>query len=156
MDLRLALIPNADGLPPSFDLVVENGDLALDDGLESALILSLFTDRRAGDDDLLPEPGGSRRGWWGDSYAPITGDRIGSRVWLLERERDLDDVYKRAKIYLDEACEWLVADGVAGRVETSAARLRAGVMSYTVSVQHGQAAPRQYQFLNFWSFGNAV
>lgn len=150
MDLKLALIPGPDGQLPTFDLAIENGGLALDDGLETALIVSLFTDRRASDDDVLPDPSGGKRGWWGDTYADIDGDQIGSRRWLLERERDLPDTYKRMQIYLAEGCEWLTADGVAGRVDVAAERLRPGVMEYSVMVKRPDAAPRQFQFLHFW------
>jgi len=49
------------------DLEVENGDLAHDGGLETAVLMSLFTDRRARDDDkLLDEEARDKKGWWGD------------------------------------------------------------------------------------------
>ena len=35
----------------------------------------------------LPDPQSPRMGWWGDSFATVSGDRIGSRLWLFEREK---------------------------------------------------------------------
>jgi phage gp46-like protein len=101
------------------DLTFTDGALALDGGLGSAVTLSLFTDRRAEDDDRLPQAGGDRRGWWGDLYTTVDGARrrIGSRLWLLEREKRTPETLARAREYAEEALAWLVEDRVASRVE---------------------------------------
>ena len=93
-------------------------DLTSDEGLETAVIISLFSDRRAKPDDPLPDPNNSdRRGWWGDLASPdVEGDQIGSRLWLLERSKTLDFVLVQAKEYAQEALQWLIEDGVAARV----------------------------------------
>jgi len=54
------------------------------DPLARAVIISLFTWRRANPDDVLPA-GDDRQGWFGDTFAEVRGDRIGSRLWLLSR-----------------------------------------------------------------------
>ncbi len=51
--------------------------------LVRAVLISLFTWRRANADDTLPDPRGFRMGWWGDTYPVVANDRIGSRLWLL-------------------------------------------------------------------------
>ena len=51
-------------------------------GLRSAVLISLFTDRRAEPGDV-PE-GEDPRGWWADVLGE-EGDRIGSRLWLIDR-----------------------------------------------------------------------
>ena len=73
-----------------FDLVLSPGespDLQGDDGLLTALLISLFTDRRAHDDDPLPDERvgvpSDMRGWWGDYFETERPDPIGSRLWLL-------------------------------------------------------------------------
>ena len=93
-------------------------DLTSDEGLETAVIISLFSDRRAKPDDPLPDSNNSdRRGWWGDLASPdVEGDQIGSRLWLLERSKTLDFVLVQAKEYAQEALQWLIEDGVAARV----------------------------------------
>ncbi|WP_324606427.1 phage GP46 family protein [Xenorhabdus nematophila] len=68
-----------------------------------------FTDRRALDSDELPAGAGTdRRGWWGDTFNTRS---IGSRLWLLAREKQLSAVLHRAKAYADEALAWLIDDG---------------------------------------------
>ena len=108
-DLALAWDPNLG----EADLFLQGFDLATDDGLRTAVIISLFTDRRARDDDTLPDPGGDRRGWWADSVAPaVVGDELGSRLWLLEREKRSPAVIERVRTYSAEALAWLREDGV--------------------------------------------
>ena len=63
----------------------EHYDLQGDTGLLSAIIISLFSDCRARNDDILPDEAigrsSDRRGWWGD-YAHDEEPFIGSRLWL--------------------------------------------------------------------------
>lgn len=126
------------------DLVMVNGQLATDDTLQTAVIISLFSDRRADNDDVLPDylspqiPGsGDRRGWWGDHYppdalaaiaaglglTPLPVDRWGSWLWLLAREKDTSDVLARAKGYAQEALQWLLDNDIASKVNVAATSL---------------------------------
>lgn len=120
-----------------------------DDGLETAVILSLFTDRLAEDDDVLPS-GTDRRGWWADAYPSIQGDRIGSRLWLLSREKQIQSVLVRAREYALEALQWLIDDGVAAGVDVTAEVIRTGVLGLTVQVQRTNSPTARYRFETFW------
>ena len=100
------------------------GALQLEATLETAVIISLFTDRRAATDDVLPDAGqtlspvpADRRGWAGDAFG---GERIGSRLWLLDREKQTEEVRRRAEEYGYEALQWLIDDGHVLSVEISA------------------------------------
>ncbi|AST79313.1 TPA: phage GP46 family protein [Citrobacter farmeri] len=91
----------------------EKGPGALVTGfdLQTAIIISLFTDRLARADDNYEDS--DRRGWWGDAG----GDgQLGSRLWLLRREKLTTDVAKRAEEYAHEALTWLKDDGVISEV----------------------------------------
>jgi len=105
-----------------FDDIIQ--DLESDEGLETAVIISLFTDRRAKTDDILPDSNNpDRRGWWGDLASPdIEGDQIGSRLWLLNREKTLNNVLVKAKQYAEEALQWMVDDGAAAKIEVETER----------------------------------
>lgn len=104
----------------------EEGDLATDQDLETAVIISLFTDRRARPNDPL-EDEEDRRGWWGDA-------QLGSRLYLLHREKQTEEVRKRAIEYASEALAWLVNDGVALSVKVEAAWVRAGMLVLSIEV----------------------
>lgn len=102
------------------DLGIVDDDLASDAGLVTAMYLSLALDRRANADDVLPAADGDRRGWWGDEFAEVEGDRIGSRLWLLDRTVRRADLLRDALLYANEALDWLKEDGVLERLDVSA------------------------------------
>ncbi len=130
----------------SADLSVEAGVLATDAGLRTAVVVSLFTDRLARADDVLPVEDGDRRGWWGDVEPRVAGDRIGSRLWLLAREKATPQALNRAREYAAEALNWLIADGVARTVEVEAEAqgsvLGLGLVLRVVIIRTGGAAGR--------------
>lgn len=97
------------------DLGLVDGQLLTDDGLDTAILISLFTDARARPDDAIPD-GDDPRGWWGDAFA-AAGDETGSRLWLLSREKQTVQTLERARTYARESLAWLIADGVATSVE---------------------------------------
>ena len=101
-----------------FSFSIDDQDLESDNTLKTAVIISLFTDRRAKPDDILPDLNNSdKRGWWGDLASPeVEGDQIGSRLWLLNREKTEESVLVRAKQYVEESLKWLVDDEVAVKV----------------------------------------
>ena len=110
-----------------FDLWLTGGSLVTDEGLRTAVIVSLFSERRAEPADALPDGSSDRRGWWGDAYAAAEGDRIGSRLWLLGREKDLAAVARRAEEYARESLAWFLEDGIA-RAVTVAADVAGGLL----------------------------
>lgn len=152
MDVRTVIV----GEDLSSDWLLAPPQLDIDEGLQTALLLSLFTDRRAEDDDVLPDNSGSRRGWWGDSFADVPGDRFGSRLWLLYREKQLPAVLQRARQYAREALRWLLEDGVASQVEVDAEFPRAGVLAIAVTVYRPAGDARRFRFESFWSQSNAL
>ena len=120
-----------------FDLVIEKNDLALDDGLRTAVTISLFTDRRIKAEEL-PAGETDKRGWWGDEFADIDGDFTGSRLWLLKREKQSNEVRRRAEEYASEALQWMITDGVAQGVTVTAEWLGGGFLGLAVSIQRPQ------------------
>lgn len=106
------------------DLGLQDGQLLTDDGLDTAILISLFTDARARPDDAIPN-GDDPRGWWGDAFA-AAGDETGSRLWLLSREKQTAQTLERARTYARESLSWLIADGVATSVEITVEAQKTG------------------------------
>ncbi|EGF92414.1 phage protein GP46 family protein [Asticcacaulis biprosthecium C19] len=98
------------------DLVMAGPDLATDDGLETAVIMSLGTDAPAGSDDKIPDGSDDGRGWWGDAFHDAAGDVDGSQYWLLSREKLTSEALLKARNYAEKALAWLVTDLVASKV----------------------------------------
>lgn len=142
MDIRTAFVDLAG------DWTLSGPALAADEGLETAVILSLFTDRLAEPDDRLD--GRDRRGWWGDSFPVIEGDRIGSRLWLLAREKQTASTLNRAREYAREALQWLVEDGVAAGVQVDAEYPRPGLLALIITITRPDGTTARFRFDNFW------
>lgn len=123
------------GPAPTPDIAVtEAGQIARDDGLRTAVLLSLFLDARASAEDPLPDGTGERRGWLGDALAPDAADRFGSRLWLLSREKQTEGVRARSEIYGREALAWLVTDGLASAIDVAATWRSRGVLALRVRI----------------------
>ncbi len=130
-----------------------NLGLASDNPLLRAVVVSLFTWRRANPDDSLP--GNEHMGWWGDSYPVVENDRIGSRLWLLSRAKLLPDTVAHAKEYAEEALKWLVEDGVATRVVIVAERQGVDRLALNAQIYRTDGrAPLDLRFANIWEFLN--
>jgi phage gp46-like protein len=133
------------------DFAVVQNDLATDDGLETSVFLSLFTDRRADDNDVLPDGDTDRRGWWGDAVAVVEGDKHGSRLWLLARSKQTQETIRRAEEYAREALAWLVEDRVAARVDVTAEVVRTGVLGLTVTIYRPRTDVTTYRYDFNWA-----
>lgn len=125
------------------DLALERGQLATDDGLRTAVLVSLFTDARARDDDPLPQRGEDRRGWWGDALATIDGDAIGSRLWLLDREKITGQTVIRAREYAREALAWLITDRVVASIDIEVEAIRPETLAIAVTITRPTGPDRQ-------------
>lgn len=122
------------------DWAISGGALASGNDLASAVLNSLFTDRRTNDDDVLPDASPDRRGWWGDLDQDVP---IGSRLTL--------DVANTAKGYAAEALKWLLDDQVVARVAVEvfiAARSRLDLL-VTLTRHDGSVVPLKYSWV--WS-----
>jgi phage gp46-like protein len=122
-DVRTAWNPET--APWSADWLMHPPGLETDRDLETSVILSLFTDASAHADDVIPDGTDDRRGWWGDT-GPV-GDQpeppegpLGSRLWLLSREKATETTRRRAEQYAADALRWMLTDGVASRVDVQA------------------------------------
>jgi phage gp46-like protein len=131
------------------DLTLSDGDVATDDGMRSSILESVFTDRRAEIDDDIPSGDGDRRGWWADQFADSTGDRFGSRLWLLDRSARRDDVLQRAKEYIAESLEWMLADKVAARIDVET-EFQGELLAIGVVIHRPSTGPETFRFLQAW------
>lgn len=117
---------------------------AEDDGLATAVLISLFTDARA--DSPLDVGETDKRGWWGDKFSPVPGDRIGSQLWRLAREKDRPESLLKAKSYAETALVWMVDDGLVSEITVNAWRYRADVLAISVDITPSDGAKKRFEF----------
>lgn len=153
-DIALAIVEDGEDL--AFDFAMNGPDLATDQGLETAVIVSLFSDRLAAPDDTIPDGSGDRRGWWGDLPLGDPGDAaqpdlIGSRLWLLDRGKATAQTAAQARFYCAEGLQWLVDDGVAQSVTVSTSWLGVDRLAIAIVIARlgpgGTAVNRQFDYV---------
>jgi phage gp46-like protein len=105
----------------TYDFVIDptTGDFATTEGLDSAIFVSLFSDRRARADEV-PDPL-KRRGWIGDLYSDIPDDRIGSGLWMAEQRRLDSETQQFLKSEAIGSLAWFITDGLAKHVDATVA-----------------------------------
>ncbi|MEY3760059.1 MAG: hypothetical protein RIR39_1550 [Pseudomonadota bacterium] len=123
------------------------------DDLPRAVLISLFTNRHANPDDDLPAT--TKQGWWGDTYAAINNDKIGSRLWLLNRSTLTAQTVLKAQEYASEALAWLIDDKVANNVQINAERLNLTSLALQIQITRGDKSLLNIRFANVWDYINA-
>lgn len=129
----------------SGDIAVVDGRLATDDGLRTAMIVSLFTDARAGPDDRLPDEGADPRGWWGNAFKPSDDapEELGSKLWLLNREKLTPAVVERGRAYAYAALAWLKRAGIVSALTVRAAAINGQMLAIAVEIERPEGPARQ-------------
>lgn len=149
MDIALVL-PDTNTLVsivPYADIQIQAPGLLIDQDLLTAIIISLFANRQAAPDDNID--GVDRQGWWGDSYATINGDKIGSRLWELARSKQTQDTLNRAQQYCVEALQWLIDDGVAQSVQVQTANNGNNILAIAVTINKPSGTAK-FNFQYVW------
>lgn len=138
MDLALIY----DAKLQAFDLAIDGSDLRAEGSLASAVMVSLMSDRLAESYEVTP--GEDRRGWWADAFAG-NQHKTGSRLWLLQREKQLQGTVQRCRQYCEEALQWLIDDGLATTVGVTVFIPRTGWIAALIKV-HLDDGARGFRF----------
>jgi phage gp46-like protein len=133
------------------DWAVANGALVSSADVETAVLISLFTDRLALADDQIPDAPqlgmANRRGWWGDQDPNYL---IGSRLWLLDRVKGPLNVAQRAEDYAKEALQWMLDDGVVAKFDIKATWVPLTRLDLVVVAHRKDGSVISNQSINVW------
>lgn len=130
------------------DYEILGADLRRGADLQTAVILSLFSDRQALVDDPILDGSGDRRGWWADD--PNAGRLIGSRLWLLERAKRTQETLNRAQAYIVEALQWLVDDLVVFRFDIAVEWAAQHTLEANITAMREDGNSQAMRFLWAW------
>ena len=140
----------------SNDIKIQNGILDLDNGLQTAIYISLFTDRRIGEDNEIPDRSNDRRGYWGDT---LEDEPLGSFLWTLDREKITTSLLNKIDTYSKDALNWLIEDGIASEINTIVERDSKNIEQINIEIQiiKPDEKSESYRYsLNWEAVKNAV
>ena len=135
------------------DIGIADGDFVFGDDLETAVGLSLFTDRRASNAEIKEFQSGitdrqSRHGYWANTYRDFVQ---GSGMWLLSRSKKQELTRSRAESYALESLQWLKDDGIAASVDVSASFIGASALDITIGITKPSGEDLNYKYQFAWS-----
>jgi phage gp46-like protein len=116
------------------------------DPLTRAVVISLFTNRRADPDDNADVP----MGWWGDTWPIVANDRYGSKLWLLQRSKLTNALVNTVRTYIRESLQWMLDDGVVSRIDIDIQRTGINELGNSL-VLWRRDGPVTISFNDFWS-----
>jgi phage gp46-like protein len=126
------------------DFAMSGNGLELGNELETAVLISLFTDQVADPGDVLP-PGQASdpRGWWADTYE---GDQIGSRLWQVFWRQTTQDTLNWVRDTATKSLQWMIDDGVATSVTVEPQFIAKGAVGMVVTITEpgGNLTPFTY------------
>lgn len=100
-----------------WDISFTNGDYTTTDKLDTAVLMSLYMDKRATRSEV-PNPQ-LRRGWWGNKVGDYPNYDIGSKFWLLQQARLTQETINLLKTYSYDCLKWLIDDGYVDIIDTN-------------------------------------
>jgi phage gp46-like protein len=128
------------------DLDADARDLATTGGLETALLCSLFSDRRAAVDEVA-DPW-RRRGWIGNLLSDIPADNYGSGLWLYEQHRATSEVRASLRMEVIQSLDWLADEALVSHVDADVVydpRKRQCTITIAALDQLGNTSRHAYQ-----------
>lgn len=123
-------------------------DLGSGADLATSVLISLFTDRAAFPDDVIPDGSTDPRGWWGDDPTSVL---IGSRLWLIFRSKLTQDTVGSAQNYAEEALKWMVDDGAVAGFDVFVERQGQSTLAMRVTLFKNDGTKETLAFAWVWN-----
>lgn len=132
-------------LDADFDMQIgADGDILTKDFFDTALLMSLFCERRA-DPSEVPESH-RRRGWIGNESTPDF--EIGSKLWLYEQARATRTVLRGIETVVLNGLQWFIDDEYAIN-NTAVSSLNLGSITLTVTINRPNSKVEK-RFFELW------
>jgi phage gp46-like protein len=129
------------------------GALAVDRSLESVVALCLFTNAEATTKEITAAGLDEQEGWWAeaDSIRDPSRPRMGSKLWLLKREKTISATLRRGEGYAYDALRWLIDVKIAASITVRMTVLRpGGVVGLDVTIVRPEKVLPPFKHL--WEF----
>lgn len=129
---------------------MDGADLRSGSDLQTAILVSLFTDQVAPPDYAPPAPSGSadRRGWWADTY---NGYAIGSLLWTLARAAKTTATLTLVRKYAADALGWMIEAGIVASFDIVAQWVNRTAIGLQITAHKPSGQPEAFNF--GWAWG---
>lgn len=129
------------------DWTLAEGDLQTGQDLETACLVSLFSDRLATPDFVPTDGSNDLRGWWGNYYLTVP---IGSNLWQLERAKATRGNLGLAQSSTQAALQWLIDDGIAVSVIVNTQYITPTMMGIAIAITKPNGQRTRFMFAWAW------
>jgi phage gp46-like protein len=138
----------------SFTLSITNGDLTSEEGFDTAIFMSLFTDARATEQQIAtPE---NRRGWLGDTVSPVKDRSLGSLLYLVNQKRLTQDTLNKTVNFTKLALNWMITDGLAKSITVTGELVPRSGIGLNIKIKT-KLGPEINRYIKLWEVtGNAT
>jgi phage gp46-like protein len=126
--------------------LTDDGDIATVDAFDTALLMSLFCERRATESEIPSAH--LRRGWIGNE-SDQEGFEIGSKLWLYEQSRITKTLIQEIVSATLNGLQWLIDDNLATSINVSA-KLQNNNIVIEVIISRPNSKV-DYRYFEFWS-----
>jgi len=110
--------------------------------LQTAVLISLFSDAAADDDDVIPTGSGDPRGWWAGP--------IGSKLWLRARSRPSPQLLALVKNDIEQALTWLIEDRVLSAIDVETEWTAPTILGARVVLRRSDGRRTELRFSRLW------
>jgi len=125
------------------DIEFEGIDFSVEDGLRSAVYISLFTDIRAELEEI--DEGANPRGNWTDHFEETP---LGSKLWLLYRRKQTEESRLLAEQYASDSLQWLIRKGVAKSIDVDVSFPKTGLVYFDIKLYRPEEI--EFEFSTNW------
>lgn len=133
MDFKLKRLANG-----SFDLSLGDSDVEIEEGLDTAVQMSLFSNGRVD----------NQEGYWGDFLADIVDDKLGSTLWSVIKKKNIQATRLEAVASMEAALGWLIDDSIARNVQVEISNTMVNQVEFTVKIENFRdERPTAFSFL---------
>lgn len=141
-DIRLTWNP-ATG---TADINMIGPSLELGHDLETATLVSLWTDQTADPGDILPtSPNHDPRGWWADAYN--TPDQIGSKLWQIFNRIRNQQTLNDAQDFAVKSLQWMIDDGVAASVSVAPSFFGSAGIALAIAITEPSGSVTRFSYV---------
>jgi phage gp46-like protein len=131
------------------DWVLADGDLQTGQDLETACLVSLFSDALATPDFVPTDGTTDRRGWWADYYATSP---LGSNLWQLDRAKATRGNLGLAQRTAQNCLQWLIDDGLASTILVNTQWITSTMMGIAIAITKPDGTETRFMF--GWAWDN--